>query len=273
MRWFWLVFALVSGACSDSIRQEMDGSAGVSAGSSAGSGATGGTAGSSGSGGSGGVGGAGGNGGTSGQGGSAGSGGMGAVGGSGGSGGNSGTGGVGGTSAGGTSGGGTPQCESDRDCVLQSDCCSCGVGLANGRPAPACTLACIVDMCTSMGVERATCAAGRCVLDVSCNENEALCDALPPQCDVGQAPIVGSCYGLCIDAQLCRAVTTCDVCTRDQVCVSHQSRGGSTFHCVPRPADCVNGATCECMGGSACTGIFNSCNDSNGAIACTCPSC
>jgi len=267
MRCSWLVIALVSAACSDSVRQDMDGGAGMSAGSGAAGGA-GGTAASSGNGGSGG------SGGMSGLGGSGGSGGLG---GSGGSSGNSGTGAVGGNSGtggvGGTLGGGAPQCESDQDCVLQSDCCNCGVGVADGRPIPACTLACFVDMCTSMGIERATCSAGRCVLDVSCNENEALCDRLPPQCALGEAPIVDGCYGQCIEAGLCREVTGCDACTRDQVCVSQLSRGGSTHHCVPRPADCTNGATCECMGGGVCTGIFNSCNDSDGFISCLCPTC
>lgn len=313
MRWSLLAIAVISAACSDSIRSDTDGGAGSSAGSSAGSGgsgvaaiggsgaeggsagqgAVGGTAGAGGVGASGGTGGAAANGGTGGaaanggtggaaaiggtggvgaNGGTGGSGGLGGFGGSGGLGGSGGSGGVGGGGGGGSA---SPQCTTDRDCVLQSDCCTCNAfgAAVSFRPIPACPIDCLVDTCTSLGVERAACTAGRCVLDVSCDENEAQCDGLPPQCALGQAPIVSACYGQCIEARLCREVTNCDVCTRDQVCVSHVSRGGSTHHCVPRPVECGNGATCECMGDSVCTGAFNACSDTNGAISCACPTC
>ncbi len=121
-------------------------------------------------------------------GGSAGSGG-GSAGSGGGSAGSAGTGTAGSAgTAGGT--GILPECTSDDQCQLLSDCCSC-IAYGPDEPAPPqCDAACSVDKCTTLGASPATvrCTAGRCVAGIECDQNQALCESLPPQCPVGRDP-------------------------------------------------------------------------------------
>jgi hypothetical protein len=61
-----------------------------------------------------------------------------------------------------------------------------------------------------------------------------------------------------------------------EICVESGPVGpGSTFACKPVPAGCTANRTCACVGGTLCTGAFDTCHDVNtpNTIYCECPAC
>ncbi len=227
--------------------------------------------------------GTGGNGGTGARGGAGGEGATGASGGNGSGGGGSAQGGggsgQGGTATGGGSEGGggassaAPECTTDEDCYLSSDCCECA-GRPNGEDPPGCAIDCFIDQCASASIDKARCAAGRRVTDASCDDSTVTCDIPTPQCGENQAPIVsGSCYaGGCLDVLECEVVTSCAVCAGvpGSACVRDVDFSTQT-HCVDL-AGCAS-ADCACLGDSVCIGSFDLCNESVDGIDCSCPTC
>ncbi|MCC6213662.1 MAG: hypothetical protein IT376_02250, partial [Polyangiaceae bacterium] len=186
-----------------------------------------------------------------------------AAGGSGGSGG-----GVGGA------GGGTPpppECKSDEDCALFSDCCNCVAYPVGGEAPPGCDAACAEAQCFRDGVQAAACRFGRCTTARNCDLTTASCESLPPACPTGRvATVTGACWGPCVAPSECDAVETCEACAAGEVCVTVTGGVGSTAHCVRVPEACAADRSCACMGRSVCGG---SCQDWGGHLECGCPLC
>ena len=184
-------------------------------------------------------------------------------------------GGAGGTSggAGESAGGAGPEltvaeCATDDDCQVVNDCCTCAA-LPKSEPNLACPAVCIQSACQArgLGAAKADCVANRCVFNVTCDRSQVTCEAPTPTCPAGQVPSVsGTCWGPCIPAHDCQAVTNCDDCAAGHVCVRNELQIPST-HCVEASASCLQHPTCECT--SACN--FQ-CSDDNG-IACFCVAC
>jgi len=175
--------------------------------------------------------------------------------------------------SGGAAGGAGPEvtlaeCAADQDCQVVDDCCTCAA-LPKSEQKPACSSVCIQSACQARGLAgaKAHCVANRCVFDVTCDRAQVTCEAPTPTCPSSQVPSVsGSCWGPCVPAQDCQAVTNCDDCAAGQICVRDELQIRST-HCVEASASCVQHPTCECT--NACN--FQ-CSDENG-IGCFCSVC
>jgi hypothetical protein len=183
--------------------------------------------------------------------------------------------------SGGQAEGGAPgaeaECAEDADCALSSDCCECA-GRPVGEAPPACAIDCLIPQCTSLGAGQpnppaASCQAGRCVTNLSCDAGPVNCFLKPPVCPPGSSPIVANaCWtGQCMPVLECSAVTDCDSCTGAGVGCATYSAFVETAHCVDLqgcPPD-----DCACLGGSVCIDPFNACNEIDGSISCGCPTC
>ena len=175
--------------------------------------------------------------------------------------------------AGGAAGGAGPdvtpsECDTDQDCQIVNDCCTCAA-LPKSDAKPSCSAVCVQSACQARGLAAANaqCVANRCVFDVSCDGAGVTCEAPTPSCPSGQVPSVsGSCWGPCIAAHDCRAVSNCDDCSASQICVNNELRIRST-HCVEAAGSCARHPTCDCA--NACD--FQ-CSDEDG-ISCFCITC
>lgn len=205
---------------------------------------------------------------------------IGGVGGSSGAGGASGSGGTGdgGTIGGGGGAGGVPaelnECETDEDCRLAGDCCSCA-SIPKRASVPMCDAACAEDRCTQLGVS-AVCSQGRCVFDATCDGSRATCRRTPPECAPGtQAIVKDGCWGDCVDVSDCPAVQSCDACRADQACVSVGPML-PLLQCWDVAPACEGKPTCECMGNDICAPF--SCSDDASSegdlqLGCFCVTC
>lgn len=173
----------------------------------------------------------------------------------------------------GESGGAGPEptvaeCATADDCQIFTDCCTCAA-LPKSEQRDACPGLCIQSACQArgLGAAKAICVANRCVFDVTCDRSQVTCEAPTPTCPAGQLPSVnGTCWGGCVPAHDCRAVTTCDDCGANHVCVRNELQLPSK-HCVEVSASCLSQPSCECT--NACA--FQ-CSDEAG-IGCFCVSC
>jgi hypothetical protein len=186
------------------------------------------------------------------------------------------TGGVatGGVATGGVSSAGAaslPECETDDDCEIAKDCCSCEA-LPKGTSVPTCRLACgDSNGCEMQGITAtARCALGRCALSAGCGGPGVTCDEQPPRCSEGHAPIVTAegCWGPCVPATECLEVPDCSVCG-DEHCVSFPNVGGTLIRCVARRPGCEAGNLCECL---APCGRYG-CGERDGEVGCYCAGC
>jgi hypothetical protein len=129
-------------------------------------------------------------------------------------------------------------CQTDDDCQLVRDCCSCQA-IPRGEKPAACdpNRSCVISLCAQYqgGVDRARCSAGLCVLGFDCDTTTIVCKRLPPICPPGQAPqVVGGCFGECVDARQCRAVPACTACRLTDRCV-RSAVSPTTLHCQDAP--------------------------------------
>lgn len=200
------------------------------------------------------------------------SGGAGAVSGSGGS--------VGGSpGAGGITGLG-PECTTDAECTLFSDCCTCEAYGPDQAPPPSCLAACTQNACEMNGASTETvqCVAGRCVAGIPCT-GQVFCNAIPPECGPGQTPaILNGCWGGCVPVTECASVPSCDECDGTlMTCVSidHSGGDGGSQHCVDIPKGCEGTPDCACMGQNVCVSPTSDCQDLSGlpGVACSCNAC
>ncbi len=169
---------------------------------------------------------------------------------------------------GGSSGAEGAECESDDDCAVFNDCCTCAALPAKNLPGE-CERLCIQSACAARALEGATavCRSKRCVLDLSCDRSLVTCKVATPTCEAGMVPSVdGPCWGPCIPPAECNAVTDCKDCGAGQVCVSSQNFATFT-RCVDVARECAASPTCACT--DACE---FSCSDADG-IGCFCINC
>lgn len=174
---------------------------------------------------------------------------------------------------GGAAGGAGPdvtpsECDTDQDCQIVNDCCTCAA-LPKSDAKPSCSAVCVQSACQARGLAAANaqCVANRCVFDLSCDRASVTCEAPTPSCPSGQVPSVsGSCWGPCIAAHDCRAVSNCDDCSAGQICVNNELQIRST-HCVEAAGSCARHPTCDCA--NACD--FE-CSDED-RISCFCITC
>jgi hypothetical protein len=128
-------------------------------------------------------------------------------------------------------------CQSDGDCQLVDDCCSCQA-ISPGEKAPSCdpNRLCGTTVCAQFpGVDRAHCSAGRCVLGFDCDSSMIACKRLPPLCPPGQIPQVvgqgdGRCYGECVEARQCLTVPACSACRPTDLCARPDA--STALHCL-----------------------------------------
>ena len=173
--------------------------------------------------------------------------------------------------AGESAGGASPEvtaaeCDTDDDCQVVNDCCTCAAQPKSEQQV-ACPGLCIQSACQARGLAdaKAKCVGNRCVFDVSCNRAQVTCEAAVPTCPAGPLPSVnGTCWGSCLPAHDCQEVTNCNDCSASQLCVRNELQLPST-RCVEASASCVQHPNCECA--NACD--FQ-CSDETG-IACYCP--
>ncbi len=135
--------------------------------------------------------------------------------------------------------GGQLQCRRDSDCRLVNDCCTCAA--INRRELPAaCDPARVCGEATACvevgGVRQIRCIAGRCVLGLDCDVALVNCRRVRPLCPGGQVPrivLAGTqrCWGECVEARQCLAVSACRECAEGDQCVGTSA----PFHCIPPP--------------------------------------
>jgi hypothetical protein len=128
---------------------------------------------------------------------------------------------------------GGAECATDEDCKLFDDCCRCTARASDDSPG-------------------------------ACN---VTCKSVPPQCDAGLVPsVVGACWGPCVPPEECTAVSNCDDCLANQLCIKNDF---SPFvQCVAVAPECAQKPTCECA--NACD---QQCSDADGSIGCYCIAC
>ena len=187
--------------------------------------------------------------------------------------------GAGGASGSGSADGGVkPECTTEKDCKIFTDCCACE-GVPSGAMPPSCRLACKQNQCASLGLAapQAACIAGRCVAGFECDSSKVLCKSVPPTCPAGQVPLVqGSCWqGACVAANECASVKDCSACTGGLICAEFVQRGGPAVHCYDVPKECNGNYGCSCAGAGVCSGPGLTCGDLSGlmGIACSCSAC
>lgn len=163
------------------------------------------------------------------------------------------------------------ECETDEDCSIVDDCCSCGA--IPTEDVQDCPQECLQSTCSALGIMPAgvACAAGQCVFTNSCNAAQVTCDEAPPTCNAGSLPSVdGTCRGPCIGARDCLTVTSCEDCG-ELACVE-VTGFTSQFQCVPVPAGlCEEGPRCGCIE-DLCDEDMP-CSDAESGITCSCLDC
>lgn len=180
------------------------------------------------------------------------------------------------TGEGSTTGGvGGGACQTDADCKLHDDCCSC-YGIPKDQDDPICKKLCDQSMCDMIGIDQAVCRFGQCTTEkVQCS-GEVACDALPPECPPGTLPgKTDACWtGACVPTLSCDAVEDCAQCPDGAMCVEYQSFVINRV-CEPIPEACGGAPSCGCAGDLACTDPFDVCDDKgpNSDLACACPAC
>ena len=171
--------------------------------------------------------------------------------------GESGSGGAGAAGAGGTVDLG-PECRSDADCRMVSDCCGCRAE-PKARPS-SCALPCVRDACAEALIadEEFTCDQGRCVVHRTCDRAKVLCDSLPPSCMNDLIPSVTDegCWGPCLAPADCYEVTSCDDCTGGEICVETVTVEARFWTCVEPRTGCTRGDYCSCLGACPAGGTW-----------------
>lgn len=172
------------------------------------------------------------------------------------------------------------ECRTEKDCQLVNDCCSC-LAIGTDQKSPSCELEeCFVLTCEAYpfrSEKKVACVAGRCVLNVSCDDRQVPCKRLEPECPKGQEAMVdksGMCWTeKCLDVTQCSGVSSCDDCSTGQACVAYMDEGGTTYHCVMNEEECRNDVSCQCLGQSVCILPYYECFESAENLSCECTNC
>jgi len=184
-----------------------------------------------------------------------------------------------------TTGGPLPPmgCESARECVLVDDCCECAAHHVDDV-LQECPVACEETMCAALGIPEieAVCQDGRCELEPRDCSGMVACDAPSPKCPEGTLPEVegavggvGGCWtGACIPVGACDPVPSCEHCDdATEVCTVTESQLGTYYSCRVVPEECAGMPTCDCMPPGTCVPPYDTCEDGDGLLVCSCPEC
>jgi hypothetical protein len=172
------------------------------------------------------------------------------------------------------------ECEQASDCQLIDDCCACE-GLPADAQVEECRENCETPSCDALGhlAVAPMCVGGTCVAGFDCYSLVG-CFMAEPECPPGEVPVRrytpvprGICWGACVPATECAAVTDCSDCDLEtQVCVQYISFAASV-HCLPKPAACTGPADCACAGAAFCNPDSDQCSGGDGIISCECLDC
>jgi len=185
----------------------------------------------------------------------------------------SGTGGGGAAGAGGSGGSTAGECGAPGDCFLFQDCCDC-YAVPVGTEPESCLASCEVPACDADGATTAVCEYGTCTVqkEYSCNQADAQCWGVPPDCPADQLPeVADACWtGQCVPAWLCDVVTDCSYCLATEICVHSFLDGpnGPWYSCRALPAACPETPSCACASFICDQGGFTTCTDIPGGIYC-----
>ena len=162
-------------------------------------------------------------------------------------------------------------CESDADCAIAGDCCSC-VAYNPSMSSPGnCGGNCKQDRCSEWGLESAACEAGVCVVKgKSCDQDEVLCDAPQPDCPKGSLPQVdGACFtGKCLPVAACDWVPGCDHC-EGMICNITEGPDCTHHRCIAPIPECEQLPYCDCLGEIFCNPPHESCAEEQGVLVCS----
>ena len=167
-------------------------------------------------------------------------------------------------------------CDSDDDCVLVDDCCTCQA-MHVDDPTPECDIeACFQSTCSAQNIPGidVQCSFGSCeFVPFECNPVFVACDELPPDCPDGTLPsVVKGCWGSCVPSEACDFVPDCGYCPGDETCVSMETQLGPFYFCVPVDPSCDGMPDCDCMG-TVCEDPFMCGDEDDGNLSCFCPVC
>ncbi|MGE5788198.1 MAG: hypothetical protein ACM3ZE_26620 [Myxococcales bacterium] len=170
-------------------------------------------------------------------------------------------------SAGGAATGGTTgtrngvECTKDQDCQLTGDCCGCHSLPLDGHSD--CPMMCATQASCD-GVSYLTqkaepgCIGGRCALKRNCDDSLVVCKMATPVCPAGRVPSVtadGTCWdGDCINAEECSEVSSCSVCSGNNLMCVYSNGARGVAHCVKEPWPCATNSLCACYG-ALCNGV------------------
>lgn len=161
-------------------------------------------------------------------------------------------------------------CESDDDCAIAGDCCSC-VAYNPSMSSPGnCGGNCKQDRCSEWELSAAACEAGVCVVaGKSCNQDKVLCKVAVPECPAGSLPqVVGDCYtGECLPIEACDWVPECELC-KGSVCAITQGPDCTHRRCVPAIPECDGLPPCACLGEIFCQPPHDQCSEDQGDLVC-----
>lgn len=167
----------------------------------------------------------------------------------------------------------SPECQEASDCQLLNDCCACEAYPADEQ-VEACLETCEVATCQALGHPgtEPMCVSGRCVVGFDCY-SLVNCFMVEPECPPGEVALhTEGCWGGCVPATECQAVTDCSDCDLEtQVCVQYVQLA-TTVRCLPKPSSCSGPADCACAEDAYC-GPSDVCTGSDGIISCECTNC
>lgn len=146
----------------------------------------------------------------------------------------------------------SPACLSSDDCVLLDTCCECDAAPSDRTPPDRCPVDCGEGQCSALGIDAPACVFGHCRPSRDCDASRVKCAAAPPACPEGMLPsVLDGCWGSCLPASTCLAVSSCVDCPDDHVCVPLV--GDGVVRCAELDPACADTPpTCECIDPQTC---------------------
>ena len=163
----------------------------------------------------------------------------------------------------------SPACVSSDDCILLDTCCGCDAAPGDRPPPDRCPVDCAEGQCSALGIDAPVCVFGQCRASRDCDVSGVRCAATPPACPQNMLPsVVDGCWGSCLPASTCLAVSSCDDCPDDHVCVPLVGQG--VFRCAELDPECADTPpSCDCIDPQTCLELtLLDCFDTEDGPAC-----
>ena len=162
----------------------------------------------------------------------------------------------------------SPACLSSDDCILLDTCCECDAVPSDRPPPDRCPADCAEGQCSALGVDAPACVFGHCRPSRDCDASRVMCAATPPPCPDGMLPsVLDGCWGSCLPASTCLAVSGCEDCPDDHVCVPLPD---GSVRCAELDPECADTPpTCDCIDPLTCLEfVMVDCFDTEEGPAC-----